>query len=215
MKNVPGNPDFVAARWRDGGRRQQRGVTLLIALIVLVAMTIAGLALVRSVDTSSLLAINLAFRQSAEASADKAMESAIGTLRGMTTIALQSDGGSGSGYVASVPSTPIDFTGNAGTGTLFDWTTGATIAADDAGNSATYVIHRLCSTAGALDASTCTTWQEQSIAADSEGVAVAGETYRDPSLTGTGTAMHGLYRITLRISGPHSTYSYVQAIVIV
>jgi Tfp pilus assembly protein PilX len=45
--------------------RRQRGAILFIALIVLVAMSLAGIALMRSVDTNVLIAGNLAFRQSA------------------------------------------------------------------------------------------------------------------------------------------------------
>lgn len=44
--------------------RSQRGVVLLIALIILVAMTLAGIGMMRSVDMGSVIAGNLAFRQS-------------------------------------------------------------------------------------------------------------------------------------------------------
>ena len=43
---------------------RQQGVVLFIALIVLVAMSLAGVAMVRSVDTSLGIAGNLAFKQS-------------------------------------------------------------------------------------------------------------------------------------------------------
>ena len=42
-------------------RRKQSGVVLFISLIILVAMSLAGIALIRSVDTSNLIAGNLAF----------------------------------------------------------------------------------------------------------------------------------------------------------
>jgi len=44
---------------------------LIIALIVLVAMTLAGIATMRSVDTATVLAGNIAFRQSALNAADQ------------------------------------------------------------------------------------------------------------------------------------------------
>ena len=44
--------------------RHQRGVVLFIALIVMVAMSLAAIALIRSVDTTNILIGNLAFRQS-------------------------------------------------------------------------------------------------------------------------------------------------------
>jgi type IV pilus assembly protein PilX len=43
--------------------RRQQGVVLLIALIILVAMTLAGIGMMRSVDTGSVIAGNLAFQQ--------------------------------------------------------------------------------------------------------------------------------------------------------
>ena len=44
------------------GPRKQRGTMLIIALIVLVAMTLAGIATMRSVDTATVMAGNIAFR---------------------------------------------------------------------------------------------------------------------------------------------------------
>jgi Tfp pilus assembly protein PilX len=43
-------------------KHAQQGVVLLMALIMLVALTLAGIALVRSVDTTNLIAGNLAFK---------------------------------------------------------------------------------------------------------------------------------------------------------
>lgn len=51
-------------------RRAQQGVVLFVALIILVAMTLAGIALMRSVDTNVLIAGNLAFRQGATMAGD-------------------------------------------------------------------------------------------------------------------------------------------------
>jgi type IV pilus assembly protein PilX len=208
----------VVRRTRVPSRQRQGGVSLLIALLVLVSMTLAGLALIRSVDSATLLAGNLAFRKSAEASADTGMETAIAALRIKTASALEADG---TGYYAKVPTTDIDFTGNATPGTTgddFDWSKAVTVAtADAAGNTTAYVIHRLCNTTntGPLDTATCTTSQDISIPASSAGILTANETYRDPTLLGTSNVLRGLYRITVRISGPRNTFSYVQAIVII
>ena len=57
-------------------RRAQQGVILFIALIVLVAMSLAGIALMRSVDTNVLIAGNLAFRQANTALGDVGVEAA-------------------------------------------------------------------------------------------------------------------------------------------
>ncbi len=56
---------------------RQKGVVLLITLIMLVAMTLAAIALMRSVDTSNLVAGNMAFEQSSLNVADLGTEQAI------------------------------------------------------------------------------------------------------------------------------------------
>ena len=55
----------------------QQGVVLFFALIALVVMSLAAVALIRSVDTNSLIAGNLSFKQSSMLSADTGVETAI------------------------------------------------------------------------------------------------------------------------------------------
>ena len=55
--------------------RLQQGVVSFIALVALVVMSLAAVALIRSVDTATLIAGNLAFKQAATASADAGVES--------------------------------------------------------------------------------------------------------------------------------------------
>ena len=59
------------------GNTSQRGIVLIVALIVLVAMTLTGVALMRSTTSGNRVAGNLAFRQSATLSADTGIEAAI------------------------------------------------------------------------------------------------------------------------------------------
>jgi len=61
-------------------RRHQRGVALFVALIAMVILSLAGLALVRSVDTTSSIASNIAFRQGSIGPTNEAIESAEGNL---------------------------------------------------------------------------------------------------------------------------------------
>ena len=56
--------------------RRQSGVVLVISLIVLVALTLAGLALVRSTDTGNVISGNFAFRMAALQSVDTGVEAA-------------------------------------------------------------------------------------------------------------------------------------------
>src|SRR5438876_4723947 len=59
---------------------RQRGVVLFIALIVMVAMSLAAIALMRSVDTTSAVIGNLAFRQASILPSNFAIEDAAAGL---------------------------------------------------------------------------------------------------------------------------------------
>jgi type IV pilus assembly protein PilX len=64
-------------RLATASSNRQQGVVLLVALIVLVALTLAGVALVRSVDTANLVAGNLSFHQSAIQAGERSTELAV------------------------------------------------------------------------------------------------------------------------------------------
>ena len=71
MKTTPFNHRIASAPSR------QRGVVLFFALVALVAMSLAAVALIRSVDTGTIIAGNLAFKQSATSAGDAGIEAAI------------------------------------------------------------------------------------------------------------------------------------------
>ncbi|HEY5799723.1 MAG TPA: hypothetical protein VIT92_05855 [Burkholderiaceae bacterium] len=191
---------------------RQRGVVLIITLIVLVAMTLAGLAMVRSVDTSTVIAGNMAFKQSATASGDAGVEAAI-TWLNTNSGNLEQDI-TASGYYATSQDA-LDLTGNkapADTSDDLDWNGAGvrTLAADSVGNRVSYVIHRLCNNAGPLNGATCST--EQSVrGGNSQGAARQMLTYQPGSWTAV--TNRGFYRITVRVTGARSNYSFVQAVV--
>lgn len=98
--------------------RAQRGVSLLFALLALVALSLGTLALVRSVDTGSLLLGNIGFKQDATSAADQAARQAIDWLT--TNSAVLNTDISTNGYYASTkelaadgvtPTPPVDVTG--------------------------------------------------------------------------------------------------------
>lgn len=60
--------------------RSQRGVVLLIALIVLVAMTLAGIGMMRSVDTGNVISGNMAFRQATTNASDGGISTGFNAL---------------------------------------------------------------------------------------------------------------------------------------
>lgn len=66
--------------------RKQRGVVLVIALIVLIVMMLAGMGMMRSVDTGSIIAGNIAFKQSTVNGGDRAIDDAYSVLTGILAV---------------------------------------------------------------------------------------------------------------------------------
>ena len=181
--------------------RRQQGVVLFISLIMLVAMTLAGIALIRSVDTANLVAGNLAFRQGATLAADSGEEAARTWLLTQNTLSLYNDSPV-NGYVSNTPPVP--------SWEQFDWQNLSfpLPAADAAGNQVNYVIHRLCAITGSPTGAgnNCmTTTTPGGGGGSSMGAGV-------PPITGT--ALY-YYRVTSRVLGPRNTTSYVQTLITV
>lgn len=192
---------------------RQRGVVMVVALIVLVAMTLAALAMIRSVDTSTMVSGNLVFKQSATLSGDAGIEAAITWLTN-NAASLEADSGA-NGYYATSQNN-LDVTGNktATTADNLNWSSSGavkTLAVDTVtGNTVAYVIHRMCDGTGALNGATCST--EQSVqSGSSQGGNRQMTTYQPGAWQSV--ANRGFYRITVRITGPKNSASFVQAIV--
>jgi type IV pilus assembly protein PilX len=193
-------------------RRAQRGAVLFISLIVLVAMSLAGLAMMRGVDTGAQIANNLAFKQGATMAGDAGVEAARTWLLNNPGATLYNDQpgvANGVGYFATWQQ-GLDFTdGDADTTNNFDWTTRAVaLATDAAGNQASYVIHRMCDATGNPASINCirVTNTTGSTSSSSKGAAAFGSyAISSPS--------QAFFRITVRVIGPRNTVSYVQAVV--
>lgn len=96
--------------FRESRRRLQRGVTLVYAMLALVALTLGAVALIRSVDTSVLALGNLAFKQSGLAAGGRAVQDALAWVdANVQTTALDQDVVA-QGYYATSMST-LDPTG--------------------------------------------------------------------------------------------------------
>jgi Tfp pilus assembly protein PilX len=192
--------------------KTQSGVVLIIALIVLVAMTLAAIALVRSVDTNNLIAGNLAFQQSAVHSADSGIERAVTWLKVANQVATgldQSDGTNG--YNAAGISSAPDLTSNppqtwdAYWNAVLDARAYKSTQTDSAGNLWSYVIDRLCVNTGPKTGGASCIGSPQVATAP-----VNAETISSGYLAGTSAVF---YRITVRVAGPRNTVSYVQSVV--
>ena len=186
-------------------RRAQRGAVLFIALIVLVAMSLAGLGLMRGVDTGTLSASNPAFKQSATAAGDLGIEAGRGWLMSNGGPPLYVDIPASAYY--STFQTNVDLVGGDTTKTPFDWSTAASAGTDAAGNQVSYVIQRLCELPGDPASVNCIRAAgASSTSSGTKGAASYGG-YAISAPTGA------FYRITVRVTGPRNTVSFVQATV--
>ena len=198
---------------------RQRGVVLLISLIVLVVLSMAGLALLRSVDTTSIIAGNLAFRQAAVRAADVATEMAVNTLLIELGDATLKTDNLAKAYVASMPLTEEDPVGTlewenfwntkiaplSGTPPKPTCVRCIELPIDSIGNKVAYTIQRMCQEAGEPSVSHCVTapisWSKpgSDLGLQSQPVPSPPQYY---------------YRITTRVVGPRNTTVYAQTAVV-
>ena len=198
-------------RMRIGARRAQQGVVLFIALIVLVAMTLAGIALMRSVDTNVLVAGNLGFRQANTMYGDVGVEAARAWLAANVAALNNNQPGGATWYWANYQ-LGLDFIGaTSSTADDYNWGQAATAASPDPSFEITYVIHRLCGGTGAPSDALAKCMQGSAGGGSgSSGQGTKGiVTYGGQALPGISTIF---YRVTVRVRGPRNTLSYVQAI---
>src|SRR2546422_3750014 len=94
-------------------RARQGGTILIIALIVLVAMTLAGIATMRSVDTATITAGNIGLRQASVNAADQGIQAGVNWLTANLGPTLVNDshqtGTASKGYFSSVPANDPDW----------------------------------------------------------------------------------------------------------
>ncbi|HSE00753.1 MAG TPA: hypothetical protein VLB72_08475 [Burkholderiales bacterium] len=181
-----------------------RGAVLFIALIVLVAMTLAGIAIMRSVDTTTLIAGNLAFKQGTIQSSDNGIETAFQWLMANRPALINSD--LAKGYYSNKPVGSLDWNNPA------TWADAVTVGPDAAGNTISYVIHRMCTLGGAAYNAA-----NQQCALDTPAVGTPPPPAQGDSFAvgapGYLSDPRPFYRITVRSQGPRNTVSFVQSMV--
>lgn len=194
---------------RSSAPRAQSGIVLIVALIVLIAMTIAGIAMIRSADLTNIIAGNLAFKQAATHSGDTGVETAFAFLQGNNVGTFLHQDHADQGYSAN-GNDPLRSPGAGVTWETY-WATLAaanrivTLPADAAGNTVSYVIDRLCALPGdPAGGANCTASTVASVASGS------GEEGGEKGITAPSATY---YRITVRIAGPRNTVSFIQSTV--
>lgn len=219
--------------------KSQQGVSLIFALVALVALMLGALAMVRNVDSGTQLLGNLGFKQDATAAADQATRQAIAWLN-VNAASLTVDIPE-SGYYASsrefdddgvTPLGPIDVTGQQYVGTatrqLIDWDANECASAAKAsyadcsmtrslidepinGNTASYVILRLCNKTG--DYATDSTIKcARPLTAGEAGATGRGEiSYSEAARYTTNSTTY--FRVLVRVQGFRNTTSVTETIV--
>lgn len=212
---------------RAGTLHRQRGASLLFALITLVSLMVAAIALVRSVDTGTLVLGNIGLQQDATVNADQGTRAALLALAALTD--RTANGGEGSGYYATARE-GLDATGQQSADaarTLIDWdgdncayAASGTYAACDvepatvaglslpAGTTVRYVILRQCQNTGAVGTANCVAPLQST---GDGGVDRSHMTYTNSSRPGSTTGT--FYRVLVRVAAARGTTSFTETIV--
>lgn len=221
-------------------RRHQNGVVLVIALIMMITITLAGLALFRQVGLGSVIVGNLAFKQGATRAADRGVESARAWLMtpNLASIpVLQGDLTGVAGYYPASCYTQTSDWGASGTPSNCDrtgapsfdpftytWTDANSVlvtgpdtdanGVDAAGNSVRFVVHRLCNMDGSLNEVREYAGNLQAVQACS--LATSGRSCLNNDLYNAANcitqAIQPYYRVTARVEGARNTRSLVEVI---
>lgn len=221
--------------------QQQRGVVLLLTLIVLVAMMLASIGMVRSIDTATQIAGNVAFRQTTLQAADGGVTQAISQLIAKVNTSTATKAELNNDYSSAAPALAfpgymahpffdceIDGTCNNPTAQQWwnpsvtfpvdNWAGAPTLLVNDAnGNlvaTVSYWVHRMCTVAFVGYGPNATPPTSPALCQTHEEAASGG-----------GGGSHGsdaikfknysvYYRITTRSVGPRNTAVYSQTLVL-
>lgn len=179
------------------GRRaqRQRGVVLFVAIIVLLAMTLAGLAMMRQMGVGTSIAGNVAFKETATSVADRGTEAGRGWITANQSL-LNNDNFA-NGYHSSW-STSVD-------PTMFNWAQ-SMLVVPDTGNAVSVYIERLCLTPNISALAPAQVCSDKPIGT---GASRGGGGY--PSVL-PDTPPQPYFRVTTRVNGPRNTLSYTQVL---
>ena len=185
---------------RSGLRRHRRGLALIIALIVLAAMSLAAVALVRAVDTTTAVTGNLAFRAASIAAVDMAIEAAFAALFENDLIPDRDHDLRAQNYYASrqpgedARGVPAVLQG------LRDALPPDRVLDAGNGNTLRYLIERMCLRPGPATPANCALAQS------------AVPTMTATPEAGTAAPTIPLYRVSVRADGPQNTLVHALAV---
>jgi Tfp pilus assembly protein PilX len=193
--------------------QRERGIVLIVALIVMVALSFAGVALVRSVDTTTAVVGNLAFRQAAISPANLAVEQATAALfanaakTGIATITNKEADMPAENYYArlqageDVRGIPVQLQKKA------NFTLPKILYADaNKYFEVRYVIERMCIGTAPLPLTTANRFIYCDMMPPKQGSGTTVGDTAPPDLPKI-----PFYRLTVRVDGPQNTTAFLQA----
>ena len=208
-------------------RHTERGVSLLFAMMTLVVLSLAAVALVRSVDLGALVVGNLGFKQDATAASAAGTAEAVGVLATLVAAGTTDVNDPASGYYATSID-KLDPTGGATNSgnklAVVDWFGDGTcsyLAASEFSscltarpgtavgkNSVSWIITRLCKKAEPMSAGNpCSKPATSSVSSASE----RGELSPGGRITAPTASPY--YRIVVRTQGARNTVSFTESMV--
>jgi type IV pilus assembly protein PilX len=205
--------------------RKELGVSLMFALIALISLAFAALALVRSVDTGSLVIGNIGFKQDATAGSELVANEAIAWVAARNSGTTLNADDTANGYFASSLDV-LDPTGNGTIGNsrvLVDWNKddcayaasgtyanciSPSAAATYGTNTGRWVITRLCTSAGPPSAANSCAVPLTKVSTETGG----GEVKYGGGVRFTPGSGGPFYRIIVRNVGARGTVSFTETI---
>jgi Tfp pilus assembly protein PilX len=201
--------------------KQQHGLVLFLALIALVVMSLAAVALIRSVDTNTMIAGNLAFKQAATTSADAGIEAAITMLAGMRDSAANAGknvltDASHTFNITNTATNPGYFSNadpalNLTAAATWDNVNDVLVGTDNSGNRIQYIVQRMCRNANVAIQNADCLFSSPALDTNGQQIPLPQNICNGPGCPTAGQTPQ--IRITARVTGPKNSVSYVQAFV--
>jgi Tfp pilus assembly protein PilX len=198
---------------------KQRGVVLFFALIALVVMSLAAVALIRAVDTSTMIAGNLGFKQSATTSGDSGLEAAIAAITAaqdamkvagknvlMDPTNVLNITSAANGYYSNADPA-LNLTNSA----IWVNASSMLVGTDITGNEIRFIIQRMCRNANQVVSKNNCLFSTAALDNNGQEVPLPSNVCIGSGCPAAGQSPQ--YRVTSRIAGPANTVSYIQAFV--
>jgi Tfp pilus assembly protein PilX len=195
----------------------QRGVVLFLALIALVILSLAAVALIRSVDTNTVIAGNLGFKRAAISSGDAGTEAAMAWLTAKQAANVTKNVLSDTSHEFNISAPSQGYYSNADPAldiyASSTWSTSASGSGgtDEAGNTMRYIIQRMCRTPNVAVKDADCLFSGATVNNSGQQIPLPQDICSGPGCPAAGQTP--MIRVTTRVIGPKNTISYLQGFI--